>query len=190
VDYLRLAKGTIYGSFATVPVAHLNHLYDVEQYIPAGIEIPTSLDLSLLRMAEMTKVPSSEAAALPWFPTTRKFNAAFVGINKSIDADANVVASFPQVVTQKKIQACIDALKPMRLSMAAGHAEFTRIDVHPLILTEECVHDQEIYADAISYDISTSPGSSGSAITGLTMSRELYGAQTYQPRWVFIANST
>jgi hypothetical protein len=129
--------------------------YAPERYIPAGVTIPSDLDLSLIRLADMTKALPSDTAALPWSPTERLFPAAFVGINKCIDIDPTIVSEFPPAVTKKKIEACVNDLKPMRLSIAQGHAEFTRIVVDPIYFTETCVQGQEIDAGAISYDIAT-----------------------------------
>jgi hypothetical protein len=98
--------------------------YAPERYIPAGVTIPSDLDLSLIRLADMTKALPSDTTALPWSPTERSFQAAFVGINKCIDIDPTIVSEFPPAVTKKKIEACVNDLKPMRLSTAQGHAEF------------------------------------------------------------------
>jgi hypothetical protein len=57
------------------------------QYILAGVTIPSDLDLSLIRLADMTKALPSDTAALTWSPTERSFQAAFLGINKWIEPD-------------------------------------------------------------------------------------------------------
>jgi hypothetical protein len=83
VNYIRLAKGKIPGSFRLHPVAHLNNGYASGKYIPADIRSPISLGLSVLELkdAGKGKIPENKTSALPWFPDSRDFQAVFVGIN-------------------------------------------------------------------------------------------------------------
>jgi hypothetical protein len=146
------------------PCAHLNSKFTSDQCIPAGVQIITSLDLSLLCMRRewyrKAKGPLYHGSQCP--ENLKPFS---LGLNKHLEIDAPMIAEFPEKITHHEINEYIDGLQPYKLSVVSGQAVF-----------RSCVDDQDLSADAMSYNISTVPGSSGSAITGINDNRELDGA--------------
>jgi len=127
--------------------------------------LATCQDLSLLRVADGLRVPPSEDAGLPGSPSVENFDAVFVGVNKNIAVDAAEVMRYQEAVTEAQIKAAYKDLKPARLSVASGRAVFTTIAIDPATGKEIITHNQGKMADCISYEIATTPGSSGSAIS-------------------------
>jgi hypothetical protein len=80
-----------------------------------------------MRIGNGVTPPPSSTAALSWLPATRRFDATFVGINGDVKVDATVVAQFPESITQKQLQSKVQDLEPRKISIAFGHAQFTRI---------------------------------------------------------------
>jgi hypothetical protein len=98
-------------------------------------------------------VPESKTAALPWFPRSRKFEAVFVGINKHLEIDASMIPEFPEKITHHEINEYTDGLQPYKLSVVSGQAVFTNFVPSSPTMARSCVHDQDLSADAISYNI-------------------------------------
>ena len=111
---------------------------------------------------------------MPGTPSADNFEATFVGINKNITIDATEVSRYTESVTEAQLKAACKALKPARLSMTSGRAIFTAITVDPITKKEIITHNRGRMADCISYEIATTPGSSGSAISEAG-SQQIYG---------------
>jgi hypothetical protein len=109
-------------------------------------------------MEKTNKAPPSATAALLWFPSSRSFGVAFVGINKAVEVNPTLVAEFPfpkTTVTQQEIEVSVKTQQPMKLSTCCGRAEFMKIkvnslgfnfhrDLHPWA-SKECGHDRIRY---------------------------------------------
>jgi hypothetical protein len=155
-------------------MAHLNPHYDGTKYIPSDVKIPTALDVSLLRMNDISNIPSSKTTGLPWFPDRRSFPATFVGINGTTTIDPCMVNTFPDVVSEE-VQQRLAGLKPRRLSVASGVALFTRETSESGV--EIVAHGYDVECQTISHDIATSPG-------GIWFSDYGFGGRLYVLRCV------
>jgi hypothetical protein len=109
-------------------------------------------DVALLRIQNGT-IPPNDTAALPGFTPALDFDAVFLGINGSQDEQEKYA---PNV--RSSLQASIKALMPQRLSMTSEEAKFA-IEVNRTLV------QSGTNAPFITYKISSTPGSSGSAIT-------------------------
>ena len=124
--------------------------------------------MALLRILE-GKIPHYDTAALPGFASQSNFDAVFLGINGLADASPSELKKYPAGV-RNSLQASISALMPRRMSMTSDRAGFANSSTDD----NEILVPSGTDAQFITYKMSTTPGSSGSAIT-VSNSRELLG---------------
>jgi hypothetical protein len=164
VNTIKLALGQSRGSLELEPVGHMDLTLPANNFIPWTHTIPDNQDVSVLRIRR-GKVPGNDQAALPGFTNEGSFVARFVGVNKEMSVDPQLMTQYPAHLGRRDLKGAIRALRPGRVSIADGRGVFTDLQHVPNKRKNTLQHVNESTAPFLSYDISTTPGASGSAIS-------------------------
>ena len=167
IDFYNLGTGRKRGAIQLHLAGYLDEALDPGSAIPVEYKIRKYVDIALLS-TDSHKIPRNADAGLPAAAVGPSFQAILIGINGLTTLARKptpaLLSMYPPGVKEKELLEAAKKLKPHRISVAAGRAEFSNVVSKNDNFTH-LVHEQDSTADLITYHISTAAGASGSPIS-------------------------